>query len=187
MRALIKRDGIYGTIDELLETRVKDGYKILEAGCGSGLTTLTLCLNKKGIIPTLLDINETILNETKNNFAEQNISATYVLGSVDNLKDFDDNTFDFVFNEGVIEHAPINVEKAISEMLRVSKNKVLIIIPDGDNILYKIKKALKRLLGTWGWDKLYGYERNVGARYFRGLKYKKINIGYQNVAYILEK
>ncbi len=120
----------------------------------------------------MLDIDKNILNNAIHNFeiyGAKIVSAT--VGSVDNLNMFPDNYFDLVFNEGVLEHHSIDVVKAVKEMLRVSKKYVVISIPDGDNLIYRIKKFIKRKLGIWEWDK-YGYEE-VLEKYFNIFNYLK--------------
>lgn len=113
------------------------------------------------------------MEKANNNFKNNGgLVHQSILGSVDDLSMFKDNFFDLVFNEGVLEHEPINVKGAVREMLRVSKKYVIFSIPDGDNKIYKLKKWVKRKLNLWEWDK-YGYERNIGEVYFNEFNYKK--------------
>jgi ubiquinone/menaquinone biosynthesis C-methylase UbiE len=181
------RGGIYGPVGKILHEEIKDGDTILEAGSGSGLICLECCLNKPAAKATLLDIDEGRLNAAQKNFADNKATANFVLGSVDNMNMFADNSFDVVFNEGVIEHAPIDIDKAIAEMVRVSKKKVIIEIPDGNSFIYVAKKFIRRSLGIWEWDKKYGYERSIRAKSFKKYQYKRIVIGKQNVVYVINK
>jgi len=135
----------------------------------------------------LLDIDKNILNNAIHNFeiyGAKIVSAT--VGSVDNLNMFPDNYFDLVFNEGVLEHHSIDVVKAVKEMLRVSKKYVVISIPDGDNLIYRIKKFIKRKLGIWEWDK-YGYERSIGKNIFNIFNYSKKSLPLGWAIYIFDK
>jgi len=170
------RGPMYDALHKTLNKFIKNNFKILEPGCGSGLISLEIYLNFQDIKVFLLDINEKILKDAINNFNLYGAKVEKaIIGSVDDLKMFPDNYFDLVFNEGVLEHDPIDVKKAVNEMLRVSKNTVIFSIPDGDNLLYKVKKFVKRKLNIWEWDK-YGFERNIGENYFKEFNYNKQRI-----------
>lgn len=181
------RGPMYYELHKVLNLHLKDNYQILEPGCGSGLISLEVYLTFQNIKIFLLDINQKILENAVNNFNEKGGKVeSALIGSVDDLSMFQDNYFDLVFNEGVLEHDPIDVKKAVDEMLRVSKNTVIFSIPDGDNLIYKIKKYVKRRLKLWEWDK-YGYERNIGENYFKKYNYKKIKVKNGWAIYIIKK
>jgi ubiquinone/menaquinone biosynthesis C-methylase UbiE len=111
---------------EFMGEVVKDlpgGSKVLEAGCGTG-QTLALFLSHHGT--TGLDISPAALELAKKTCTHP------VLGSIFSMP-FCDNSFDLVYNSGVIEHFPdpTNVD-AIFEMARVAKpsGRIIIIVPN---------------------------------------------------------
>ncbi len=125
--------------------------KILEAGCGSGegLTVLVdedriavgLDLSEKAIRRALLHRN--VLGVQGNNFALP----------------FPDDTFDIVFNSGVIEHFkyPENL-KQVKEMARVTKHggEIIINVPNSLCLWYILIKKVLVLLKRWQ----FGYEES---------------------------
>ena len=116
----------------------KRKIKILEPGCGSG--KFSVCFALKGHHATALDYSEEILGKCKTlaNVAEKKLKRKldmdFVQGDLTNLK-LEENSFDAVFNEGVVEHwldldERINVLK---QMVKVTKKGgiVVITIPNG--------------------------------------------------------
>ncbi len=101
-------------------TDFKSNWKILEAGSGSGKSSILL---GKKIDRTFLDISDKALEFASllaNKFQVQNIK--YVQGNILQMP-FDSRSFDLVWNIGEIEHYEKEQIKAIfSEMIRTTKN-----------------------------------------------------------------
>jgi len=96
---------------------IVDGQTILDAGCGKGYL-----LNRiKQVFPhsTLKGL------DLENHLAHEGISFTS--GTVVSLP-FPDNTFDVVICTHTIEHI-IPLDKAISELIRVTRKKLIIVTP----------------------------------------------------------
>jgi ubiquinone/menaquinone biosynthesis C-methylase UbiE len=93
--------------------------KILEAGSGSGKASLLL---EKHIHKTLLDVSPKALEYAKHlavKFHAENVA--YVQGDIFSIP-AERNSFDFVWNIGVVEHYEIDEIKSImGEMVRVTK------------------------------------------------------------------
>ncbi len=91
---------------------------ILEPGCGSGKATLLLDSN---YTKTLLDISPSALTYAE--FLSQKLNQneiTYQEGNIFEMN-IPDESFDFVWNIGVIEHyKPKEISLIIKEMIRVS-------------------------------------------------------------------
>jgi Methylase involved in ubiquinone/menaquinone biosynthesis len=125
------------------------GSRILEAGCGTGQT---LALFFDDCETCGLDISEGALRLARKN------CSNAVLGSIFSIP-FDDNSFDLVYNSGVIEHFkdPTNVA-AVSEMARVVKpdGKVVIIVPNTLCLWYMAGKAVAVLMNNFE----FGYEED---------------------------
>ena len=154
-----KRGGIYPKIQAYIEQICKHNFTVLEAGCGSGLISLELAMKRNLKRLVLLDIREDILEKARNNF-NKFINAEFMLGDVQNLP-FRNESFDLVFNEGVIEHLD-DMERGVKEMARVSKKYVICFIPNYYNILWRIEKKWKRWRGKFyhGADE-YGLEKDI--------------------------
>lgn len=107
---------------------------ILEAGCGSGKLSINYAI--QGCISILLDIDEKVLNyaydliKATDSVLKTAIPAIIRQGSVLELP-FADNSIDFTFSEGVVEHfIGEKRQRCFSEMARVSRNKVLVFVPN---------------------------------------------------------
>ncbi len=125
------------------------GSTVLEAGCGTGQTLALLSPRHE---TTGLDISRAALNLARSNCRNP------VLGSIFAIP-FRDNTFDLVYNSGVIEHfeAPANVA-AIEEMARVTKpsGRVIIIVPNTLCLWYKAGKSVAVIMKNFE----FGYEED---------------------------
>jgi len=136
-----------------IETNLPEGSKILEAGCGTG-QTLSLLSERHETYG--LDISRAALK-----LAQDNCKFP-VLASIFNIP-FNDNTFDLVYNSGVIEHFkdPENID-AIKEMARVTKpsGRVIIIVPNTLCLWYKVGKFVAVMMKNFE----FGYEEDYSPR-----------------------
>lgn len=109
--------------------------KVLEAGVGSG--KFSFMLAEEGYEITALDLNNDVLRRLRQKNEKRGSLIRVKKGNILDMP-FEDDSFDFVFNEGVVEHfLGCEREKAVSEMIRVSSNGVLIFVPDARSPLYK--------------------------------------------------
>lgn len=99
-------------------------FSLLEAGSGSGRSSILL---RGNIDRTLLDISPAALEYAKHiakKFKVENVK--FVLGNIFEIP-FQKETFDFVWNIGVIEHyKPLAIKMIIKEMMRVTKSDGII-------------------------------------------------------------
>lgn len=106
-----------------LMTRVV-GRSLLDVGCGTGAA---MGVYKNFLLNTDVQGLE---------FADANIefwkarSLNVTLGSATDIP-FPDDSFDTITSSHVIEHIEDH-ERAVMEMVRVAKRKVLLVVPDGD-------------------------------------------------------
>lgn len=97
--------------------KIKNGAKILEVGCGVGLTTRHIA-NKYDVEIVGIDISRKMVSKAKER--NRNIrNARFLVADAQKLP-FKDNTFDIVFTESVIAFVP-DKQKAIKEFKRVTK------------------------------------------------------------------
>lgn len=106
------------------------GMMVLEPGCGSG--KLGLWYELQGATVFLVDIDAEVLRyaaelhrRVVNKLGRTSTSAVFLKRSIFRLN-LTDNTFDFVFNEGVCQIFGFNShdwrrQKAVNEMVRVTK------------------------------------------------------------------
>jgi ubiquinone/menaquinone biosynthesis C-methylase UbiE len=112
----------YKKITDFVESLFdKYGYvNLLEAGCGSGRSSILL---RGDIYRTLLDISPAALKYARHvaqNFGVENVK--FVQANIFEMP-FQKETFDFVWNTGVIEHYKLaDVKVILKEMIRVTKS-----------------------------------------------------------------
>jgi ubiquinone/menaquinone biosynthesis C-methylase UbiE len=156
-----KRGDYYPQLVELLSKNIKNNFSIFEVGCSSGLTTLELSL-KLNTIPTLLNIDIKELKIAVKNFKKYDVKGRFILGDIKFLP-FQNNSFDFLHCDGVIEHFDKKDRKIIlKEIIRVSK-KAIISFPNSKNIRYRLIKILLRKFKKWTFDK-WGFEENISVK-----------------------
>tara|TARA_Y100000310_G_scaffold345688_1_gene468297 strand:- start:2345 stop:3034 length:690 start_codon:yes stop_codon:yes gene_type:complete len=128
--------------------------KVLEAGCGSG-DTLALFKDQETYG---FDLSKKSLE-----LAKKNADKT-VLGDIMKMP-LKDNTFDLVYNSGVLEHfkEPTNLVAA-KEMARITKvgGYVVIVLPNKYCLWYQLYKWFTtKITGTWefGYEECYSSAR----------------------------
>jgi len=130
---------------KILTHAIKDSYKVLELGCGTGYFTKEIVSSGASITaidisPDLLITAKTIVNSPNVQFIEENAYA---------MK-FPNETFDVVVGSSVLHH--LDITKAISEMYRVLKKGGFICFTEPNMVnpqiaLQKNIPWLKRKLG----------------------------------------
>jgi len=130
--------------------------KILEAGCGSGRSCIGLSekFPKSKIIG--VDISNKTLKIARRGANLRKLkNVSFKKGDIFNLP-FKNNSFDVVFNKGVIEHFT-NYKEAIEEMVRVTKigGKVIIAVPNKLNIVHSV---------------YYYFSKNISKTYKYGME-----------------
>lgn len=145
----------YGLRIKLIERNINpDGLKTLEVGSGSGADSVQLAARSTSV--TCLDNSEKAISLSKKLFKEQKQQGNFIIGDAFNLC-FKDNSFDIVFNAGLIEHFK-DPSQIIQEMKRVSRKYVMVWVPQKYHP-YTIMKHQKQKQGTWemGWETEYTF------------------------------
>jgi SAM-dependent methyltransferase len=93
------------------------GKSVLEVGCGPGVDLLQFA--RAGARVTARDLTENAVTLARANLAREGYEGDVQEGNAEAL-DFDDDTFDVYYSNGVLHHT-VDTEKAISEAHRVLK------------------------------------------------------------------
>ncbi len=118
---------------------------VLDAGCGTGYTTLGV-LHSQGISEvTCLDMNPVQLKKAAKNLAAYGAKLALSRGDVENLP-FVDESFDAVISVGAVEYFP-HPEVALEEFTRVTKVNGVVAV-GGPFSEWFSKFALNRLFYT---------------------------------------
>jgi ubiquinone/menaquinone biosynthesis C-methylase UbiE len=101
----------------LRKLALSPGFKVLDAGCGSG--TNSLWLAEQGFAVTGVDFSDFALGKAQQQARSANLKERidFRLGDLTHLE-FGDASFDAVFCIGVLMHIP-EIEKALVELVRV--------------------------------------------------------------------
>ena len=115
-----------------LETPNGLGYfaagTLIDVGCGYGKYLRYFKIEKKIKICVGLDLKKKAIHSTKQLFRKNGIDVSLILGDAQNLP-FEDDTFDVAFSTDMVEHLP-NSTKGVHEIVRVSKDKVIVCVPN---------------------------------------------------------
>ncbi|MDD5528808.1 MAG: methyltransferase domain-containing protein [bacterium] len=119
LHSLIIQERSHYVLNYIDNLHLKKGAKILDLGCGAGLTSVSLLL--KGFDVCGIDISEKMLGLAEKNCIKAGLKCKNVFrqGSVEGL-DFEDNTFDVVVAMGLIEYLKWD-RWALQEMYRILK------------------------------------------------------------------
>jgi ubiquinone/menaquinone biosynthesis C-methylase UbiE len=159
----------YARLIETITRYIKDEQNILEVGSGSGY--LVSYFQNKNLFSVGLDRSVVPVKVAKKKFGVKNM----ILGDMFNLP-FRDNSFDIVWNEGVIEHFadPKNIQ-ACKEMARVSRKYVIVAVPN-KNPVWLIRKTILKITNKWpyGYEESYSISRLKNLFHAVGLKVEEI-------------
>ena len=117
------------------------GKNLIDIGCGVGV--LLKNARDRGLNVFGLDFSIEALK-----IAKKFTDADVILGDAENLP-VRDSSFDYVTCIGSLEHFS-DMRKALQEMKRILKKdgKLLIIVPNSDFLIYKIRKFRGKPVGT---------------------------------------
>jgi len=148
----------YKRLSGILVKAIGDSKSILEVGSGSGM--LTSFFQNRNMFSVGLDRSIMPIKTAKEKFNVKNL----IHGDMFHLP-FQSGSFDVVWNEGVLEHfqAPKNLA-ACKEMARVSKNLVIVAVPNRYTI-WPLRKTLLKFIGKWP----YGYEESYSQGRLRSM------------------
>jgi ubiquinone/menaquinone biosynthesis C-methylase UbiE len=146
--------------------------RILEAGCGTGRFCCRLGSDLVESEILGLDISPQALAIAQSLKTTRQLSnVAFVHGDLFHLP-FPDESFDVVFNEGVIEHFSLDenpsYEDALAEMLRVTRHggKVVVAVPNWHNYPHTLYKWALAMLDR---PFRYGYEKSFTREELRHL------------------
>lgn len=126
--------------------------RVIELGCGSGV--LSAQLAQKGYDVTVLDISTEALKTAKRNFLKKQAKGKFIQGDILDMH-FKPNSFDIVWNQGVIEHFD-NIPKVVSEMYRLVKKSgyLIVFVPAFNSPLHMLYRILNKLnlKSLWPFD-----------------------------------
>jgi len=174
-----------------------NGASVLEIGCGTGASTVTLCEQKAEV--TAIDVDESAIEAANIRMDAYNLKADIrCLNAVDMLDAFCGKCFDFVIFYASLEHMTfderINALRAAFEMLKPGGNVVLVEIPNRlwyidehtskepfynwlpDLLAMEYSRYTQRKVFNNGFDAVSEVDVLNFARWGRGVSYHEIEI-----------
>jgi len=150
-------------LKQLIDALHRENSKIIEVGCYTGITSLII---DDRFEKTLLDLNKPALNLSEELFLHLNKKGTFVAGDMFRMP-FPDNSFDIVFNSGVLEH--FNYEErvaAIKEYGRILKQDgaMIVAFPNHYSLPYRIGYRYLNFAKQWPYPqefKLYDIQSEL--------------------------
>jgi ubiquinone/menaquinone biosynthesis C-methylase UbiE len=103
-----------------------DGSEILEVSCGHGVLSRRLA-EQSGLQVTATEFSEASVERARQYFAETGANVNLVMGTLDRLP-FEDESFDTTVCAHTLEHV-IDFERSIQELIRVTRRRLLVIVP----------------------------------------------------------
>jgi SAM-dependent methyltransferase len=162
---LSDRDSI-GLVGKLFENR--SGIRVLEAGCGSGGTTIKLMQQVSISQMVLLDVSANALFFARSQIPEVAHNQTaLVRGDMFKLP-FENDAFDLVWNVGVLEHFERGeILQATHEMLRVTRpgGFAVVGIPNRNSVSVLKAALLGSKLGRKWLKSISGYRFDTEVLY----------------------
>ena len=133
----------------LLEN-TEDSEQVLDLGSGTGHLSAFLALNGRSM--TLLDFSQANLDFSSKIFKILGLQGKFVKSDLKKHLPFEDDSFDTVFSVGVLEYfSNAEIDSVIKEAFRVSKKKVIVIVPNSFSFFYRIGRWYSKVTHTWEW------------------------------------
>lgn len=109
------------TTTKYLDEFIKKGMKVLDLGAGTGRYSIHMASN--GVHVTAVDIVPKHVEEIRNKANDENVELKAVLGNGQDLREFEENSFDAVICLGPLYHISDKEDRVrcIEECLRVLK------------------------------------------------------------------
>jgi SAM-dependent methyltransferase len=139
--------------------------KVLEAGCGTSLSSILLA-HQRGDRLVLMDISSEALEMSERLAAEYEVDAQVLKRDIGSIP-FDDKHFDLAWNIGTIEHFP-DPAPIVKEMKRASKTTICIVPAAGiawwlfESIIERLKQCREDYCKLYNADELQALFEDCG-------------------------
>lgn len=164
-------DGRHLSWTDILLQYSGEGERTLDLGSGSGHHSAMLALH--GRQTTLLDWSKGNIEFASRLFEVLRKEGTFCHADMTKPLPFPNNSFDTVFSCGVFEYfTRQTIERILSEAFRVSRKRVIIMVPNALSIAYRFGMWYMKQKGTWQW----GGEvpSSTLKPYFRGTSHSQV-------------
>jgi len=132
----------------LFETSL--GQRVLEIGSGTG--EISMHLAQSGRRVTALDCSSESLEFIERCAADLGVVLETVQADATQPLPFADDEFDCVWSAGLAEHfTPDERQNMLCEWRRVTRGKIITLVPNAACVAYRVGKTYQEEQGTWPW------------------------------------
>ncbi len=133
--------------EELIKL-TNESEKVLEIGCGSGVSSLWLAKHNRNV--TALDYTESSVALVREAARKIGLSSLRViLADATKTLPFTDNEFDLAFQSGLLEHFSTEEQISLLKNWKHNCRRMVSMVPNASSIPYRLGKQLLEENGTW--------------------------------------
>ncbi len=121
--------------------------KVVEIGCGTGISSLWLAKNGRRV--TAIDYTEDSIELIREASRTLGINVNTVLCDARDALPFDDKEFDYLFQAGLLEHFNTDAQISLLENWSKYTKYMISMIPNSSSLPYRIGKAIMEKNETW--------------------------------------
>lgn len=141
--------GPSGAVARAIAELTMVGDLVLETGCGSASASAELALTGRRV--ALCDFSAPILHRARQLFEVSGCSVPLAVGcDITQPLPWRDRAFDVTWSSGVLEHwTDEELVPIVNEMARITRKRVVSLVPYAGCLLYRFAKHLAEVNGTW--------------------------------------
>lgn len=164
----------------------KTDEKILEIGCGTGVTSVWLAMQKRKAVA--LDFSKEALACAQGVAEKCHVEMETVFADATKELPFEENTFDTIFQAGLLEHFDRDERIRLLRLWSRYGKRMISLIPNAASIAYRTGKALSEADGTWEYGKELPQYTMVGEFMEAGIRVtEEYTIGAEHALNFLPK
>jgi len=146
----LRRMGVFVPWSQVLVDESADCISTADLGCGRGEHSAVLA--RAGRQTTLVDWSQDNLTFSRALFQELDLTGRYCRADITQRLPIASNSIDMVFSCGVFEYfAASQIDAILSEMFRIARKRVIIMVPNARAIGYRLGKWYLEQTGKWEW------------------------------------
>ncbi len=124
------------------------GGRVLEIGSGTGEISLALALAGREVI--IMDISSESLEFTQSCAKALDVEVEVLLADATQPLPLPDKDFDCIWSSGLLEHfTPQERHRMLSDWRRVTRDRVITLVPNAASVAYRAGKDLQEKEGRW--------------------------------------
>lgn len=162
------------------------GMNVMEIGCGSGLTSLSLA--REGRVVTAIDNNPGSINLVKKAAEVLGLSIRVLCLDATKELPFEQNEFDVTFQAGLLEHFTTDQQISMLSIWKKYGKQTVSLVPNAHSVAYHFGKYIMEKKGTWEFGRETPVNSLAGVYSAAGIKLtEEYSIGFDDAIAFLPK